>query len=107
MFDDELLQELTIDDLSGGIREIAEIIGIDNVVELIKYAGGDDYYIPSIASYKTMLLERYLRNNRKQLNSYSKLELIRKFKVSGKTISKIRKQIAKENRERLQMRINI
>ena len=42
-----MLKDLTIDDLPQSLKDIADVIGIDSLKDLIKLAGGTSLYIPS------------------------------------------------------------
>ena len=40
------LEEITLDDIDGQYRHIAEIIGVEQFIELIEKLGGTSWYIP-------------------------------------------------------------
>jgi Mor family transcriptional regulator len=42
-----MLDYLTKEDLPESLRDVVDVIGIDNMKELIRLAGGSNLYIPS------------------------------------------------------------
>ncbi|WP_027358413.1 Mor transcription activator family protein [Desulforegula conservatrix] len=55
--------ELSLDDLPGEFREIAEIVGLDGALKLVELCGGSQIYIPKMDSitrqtrYRQMLAD--------------------------------------------------
>lgn len=88
IFDEtRILADLQIEDLvEPQHRAIAEVIGIENFAKLIIFAGGDCYYIPTVAKFKRTLLIKHIKTSKKNINSYSRRELIRKFGLCRKTV---------------------
>lgn len=70
--DREILESLTVDDLQGQHREIAEAVGIEGMIRLSKTFGGNPVYIPEMPKlirnkvYR-MILEEYDGTNIKDL----------------------------------------
>lgn len=85
----EWLKEITIDDIDEQYRNIAEVIGLKNFINLIKLLGGTSWYIPKI---ETVLKEARERKIKKEYNGYNKKELALKYGISERTISYITKE---------------
>lgn len=73
-----MLELLTKEDLPESLIDIEEIIGLDNVKELIKLVGGSSVYIPSENSVLKPVRNKIIKNN---FNGNYK-ELSRKFGIS-------------------------
>jgi len=84
-----IVNSLTIDDLDGDSKLLAEIIGIEPLKELIMYAGGDSYYIPSIKKYSKVLLKRYLTSISTDINAVNKSKLIREYGICRKSVEQV------------------
>lgn len=41
-----MAEGITVDDLQGDMQELAELVGVDQVLELCQLYGGDNLYIP-------------------------------------------------------------
>lgn len=41
-----MAEGITVDDLQGDMQELAELVGVDQVLELCQLFGGDNLYIP-------------------------------------------------------------
>mgnify|MGYP001567456225 CR=1 FL=1 len=73
-----MLKYLTKEDLPESLIDIEEVIGLDNVKEFIKLAGGSSVYIPSENSVLKPIRNKIIR---KSFNGNYK-ELSRKFGIS-------------------------
>lgn len=73
-----MLKYLTKEDLPESLIDIEEVIGLDNVKELIKLAGGSSVYIPSENSVLKPIRNKIIR---KSFNGNYK-EIARKFGIS-------------------------
>ncbi len=51
------IDKITLDDLSEEQREVAEIVGLENYIKLVKYFGGSSIYI-----HKANTLSRNIRD---------------------------------------------
>lgn len=49
------LSDITLENLKGNQRELAEIIGIEAYIKLVKRYGGDDVYIAKETNLMTMI----------------------------------------------------
>ncbi len=85
----KLSEKLTYDDLTEPHRELAEIIGIENLIALADYFGGTHVYIPKMekllkkVKYKAIIEEFDGGNIRK---------LAKKYDVSESTVYRILKE---------------
>lgn len=66
-----MLEYLTKEDLPESLGDIIDTIGIENVKELIKLAGGGNVYIPSensvVKSFRNKLIKENFDGNYKDL----------------------------------------
>ncbi len=85
--DEDLLEIITIEDLDDRNREIAELIGIDNLFEMCKwYGGGEKIYFNKIDG-----ILKNVRDNRvrEEFNGINARELSHKYGVSTVRIRQI------------------
>lgn len=81
--------------LTESQREIADIIGRDNYIKLIKFVDGDSIYIPQ---YSKLVLGEKIRND---FDGYNIRELAKQYKVTPRTIyNKVPKELREIQRER-------
>lgn len=73
-----MLEFLTKEDLPESLIDIEEVIGLDNVKELIRLAGGSSLYIPSENSILKSVRNKIIKES---FNGSYK-ELSRKFGIS-------------------------
>jgi len=68
--------EITLDDLTDESRQIAEVIGLDNLLALARWVGGGSIYIPKLGC-----LTRAERNRaiRAEFNGRNYRELAQKY----------------------------
>lgn len=85
------IDEITIEDIDEQYRHIAEIIGVEQFIELIEKLGGTSWYIPK---KDRVLNEARKRKIKKEFNKYNRRELALKYGVSERTIS----YLAEENK---------
>lgn len=80
------LDLITLDDLTGDQRELAEIIGIEAYINLVCDWGRDSVYIGKC----DRVLKR-LRNERirEEYNGHNVKELARKYKLTARSINMI------------------
>lgn len=86
--------ELTLDDLPDSQREIAEVIGIDNLLKLSDNFAGNPLYINQ---RKELEKEMVYRRIFKEFDGGNVMELTQRYGVSKTTVYKI----VKEKREDL------
>ncbi len=90
----EIIEELTLDDLPDSQREIAEVIGIDNLLKLSDNFAGNSLYINQRKELeKEMVYRRILQ----EFDGGNVTELTQRYGVSRATVYKI----VKEQREEL------
>lgn len=84
--DKELLNAITIDDLSEEQRQIAELIGFDNYKKLVRIFAGMSIYIPKMDSLEASVRNRKIRA---EFNGFNYQELVRKYHISERHIRRI------------------
>lgn len=84
----ELIEETTIDDIGERYRDIVELIGIRNFVELSNYSRGDELYFPKVESIVSPARNRRIK---KEFNGYNTKELADKYNLTTKQIQNILK----------------
>ncbi len=84
---EEWIKEISLDDLEEKNREIAEIIGIENFIELCKYYGGAT---PIYFNKLSKILDT-IRNKKilEEYNKYNVDKLGRKYNLSSERIRQI------------------
>lgn len=93
----EYLSQLTIDDLPGEHRELAETIGLDAFRQLVRVYGGLTMYIPKADNFR-----RDLRNDeiREKFTGKNYRQLAQEYELSDVMIRQIVADIDKEMREK-------
>lgn len=86
---DEFLEELTIEDLKGEARELAETIGLDAFKRLVQaYNGTGRLYIPQLSKITAPIRDRHIYEDYEHGGlSVSKLAL--KYSVSERHIREV------------------
>lgn len=82
----EWMQELTIDELDEKNREIAKIIGIDNLLLLCEYFGGTRIYINKLDHVTALLRNRKIKE---EYNGYNSQQIVRKYNLTEIQIQRI------------------
>jgi Mor family transcriptional regulator len=78
--------EIQLDDLPESVREVANLIGIDALMEIIAHYGGERVYIPK----KQELTRKSIEQQAKELlKTMSAADAAKKLKVSRQTIYRI------------------
>ena len=96
--DNELLKLLTLDDLQGEVRELAELIGMDTFRKLVSvYGGTGRMYIPHP---DTLLIAVRYTKIREEYDGSNIYELCRKWGLSEGYVRKIVAEKANELRRR-------
>lgn len=78
--------KITLDDLKGDQREVAEIIGIDNYKKMVTHFGGDSVYIQK---RDTIIKEIRSQHIAKEFNGFNYRELALKYNLAERTIREI------------------
>lgn len=95
---EEMLDEITLEDLQEQHREIAECIGLENFRKLVRSFGGT---APSIPQAKEVVKIRVYRLIREEYNGANVRALAAKYGVSESTVyNVIREQLRDRARER-------
>ncbi len=88
---DKMLKELTVDDLPEKYREIATVIGIDNLIKLSRAFGGNHFYIPQ---EDAIIKDKVHKTIFREFDGTNKRQLASKYHVSESTVYNIvKKQI--------------
>ncbi len=92
---DEWIRELTPSMLPDGMyKEIAEMIGTDNLLKLSSLIGGSTFYLPKQKQILRPLRDKKIRE---EYNGYNSLELSQKYDVSERWVQQVANQ--KDNDE--------
>ncbi len=86
MLQQNLLTQVKIDDLPEGCQDIAQVIGLKIVIDLIDYAGGSSLYFPSKSSVVKNARNRMIKQN---FDGTNYKQLSKKFGMSDVQIRKI------------------
>lgn len=90
----ELLQLLTLEDLSGESRELAEVIGMEAFIKLVEvYGGTGRMYIPQADTLLIPVRDAKIRKEYDGTNLYA---ICRKWDLSEGTVRRI---VQKKSRE--------
>ncbi|EES74609.1 Mor transcription activator family protein [Paenibacillus sp. oral taxon 786 str. D14] len=88
--EDQWMQWITLDSLPDQYREIAEEIGIENFLKLVKLYGGDELYLPNYDFFIRPVRNQMIRE---EYNGFNRHELARKYKLNERTIRQIVKDV--------------
>lgn len=88
----DLFNNLTQDDLSNDLKMIADLCGMEIVIQLMRNYAGLQFYIPKISSFKSV----YIRIIQSEGLNASNKDLASKLDVSEEFIRKIKIEIKKE-----------
>lgn len=83
--------EIQLSDLQGDQRELAEIIGIEAYLQLVKIYGGTTIYIAKMDKLQNIKRDAEIA---KAFNGYNYRSLAYKYRLSERTVREI---IAREN----------
>ncbi|MEG3038450.1 MAG: Mor transcription activator family protein [Clostridia bacterium] len=79
MRDLDLLNQVHVDDLPEGCKELAQVIGMDTFIDLIEYSGGGSMYFPSKGSVIKNARNRIIKN---KFNGANYKELSKTYGIS-------------------------
>ncbi len=77
---------VTMESLAEELQPIAEIIGIDKLIELSAFLGGTSFYIPT---KKNLIKKATYMAIKKEFNGDNVKELVKKYDLSERTIYRI------------------
>ncbi len=80
------MKELSLNDLDEKNREIAKIIGIDNLLLLCEYFGGTRIYINKLDHVTATLRNMKIKE---EYNGYNSKEIVRKYNLTEIQIQRI------------------
>ncbi len=83
---DKMLMELDVGDLPEKYREIAEVIGIDNLIKLSRVFGGSHFYVPK---EDAIIKEKVHKTIFMEFDGTNKRQLASKYHVSESTVYNI------------------
>lgn len=78
--------QITMDDLPDELRDIAEIIGLDDVVTLMEARGGEAVYFQKLETVTKKIRNREIRRS---FNGMNHRELARRYGLSVRMIRRI------------------
>lgn len=87
-------KEIEINDLDEKNKEIAEVIGIENLLKLSKTYGGESLYINK---YEEVIKNRRDKNIKNEYNRYNVKKLASKYNLTEKRIKQIVQDLGMEN----------
>lgn len=88
------IREIELDDLDEKNKEIAEIIGIGNLLKLAKAYGGESLYINK---FDEIIKTRRDKNIKTEYNRYNIKKLAIKYNLTEKRIKQIVSELGMEN----------
>lgn len=94
---ENLLAALTLDDLSGRDREMAEAVGMDAFKQLVTKYGGSEPYIPKASSLVIPIRNELIR---REFDGTNHVELAIKYDLTERFVRTIVEEKAKEIRRR-------
>lgn len=84
---EEILNDLTLDDLTGDIKKAAEEIGTDNIKKLSLSMGGTRLYIPQPYGLGIETIKRMVKQDSATLSTRETAE---KYNIGERTVTKYR-----------------
>lgn len=91
---EEWTKEIDLNDLDVKNREIAEVIGIENLLKLAKSYGGESLYINK---FDEIVKVRRDKNIKMEYNRYNVKKLANKYNLTEKRIKQIVSELGMEN----------
>lgn len=82
----EWRDNLELNDIDENYRDIAEEIGVENFIKIVKKFGGTSLYIPKLKTVYNDIIRRLVL---KEYNGHNKKKLAVKYDVSERTIQTI------------------
>jgi Mor family transcriptional regulator len=81
---DKLLNDLTIEMIPEGLyRQIAELIGIENLARLAELIGGTTFYLPKLESFMKPARDAHIKA---EYNGYNHVELAKRYGVTDRWV---------------------
>ncbi len=82
----DLLSLITIDDLNGVIEKVADEVGIETVIFLIRVFGGENFYVPSKRKMLRVALSKAVE---REYDGTNGLDLALRYNTTRGTIEKL------------------
>lgn len=80
-------EELTVEQIPEGLyRDIAEAIGVENLIKLTQLIGGSTFYLPKTESVMRPVRDAKIRE---EFNGYNHLQLAVKYNVSERWVRQL------------------
>lgn len=90
----ELIEQLTLDDLTGNAQDLAQTIGLDAFIRLVKiYGGTSNLYVPKAEELIKPVRDRLIRQ---EFNGVNIGRLARKWGLTDRYIREIVKEEKKK-----------
>lgn len=102
--EEQLLRELTIEDLQEQHRDFAEALGMENLIRLSEYFGGTSIYVPQ---RRELVKQRVYGMIRKEYDGTNIKELASKYEVSESTVYNVVRDILMRGAEKREAKYNI
>lgn len=102
--EEQLLRELTIEDLQEQHRDFAEALGMENLIKLSEHFGGTSIYVPQ---KRELVKLRIYGMIRKEYDGTNIKELASKYEVSESTIYNVVRDILLRGGEKREAKYNI
>jgi Mor family transcriptional regulator len=84
---DALAKELTLEQIPEGLyKQIAEAIGVENLVKLTQLVGGSTIYLPKTESVIRPVRDAKIKE---EFNGYNHLELAKKYDVTERWVRQL------------------
>lgn len=84
--DAEIMDKVDLDDLPLQVKEIAEVIGIENTKKLISVLGGSSYYVPKVSTFRTIVFAKDMQADKSLIHRHSYRKLGKMYGISDATI---------------------
>lgn len=81
-----MIERLELKDVPANMQDIAQEIGIEAFIKLIKLVGGNSIYFPNEINLTRSIRNRYIKEN---FDGSNYLELSRKYHISDVQVRKI------------------
>lgn len=102
--EEQLLRELTIEDLQEQHRDFAETLGMENLIKLSEHFGGTSIYVPQ---KRELVKQRVYGMIRSEYDGTNIKELAGKYDVSESTVYNVVRDILLRGSEKREAKYNI
>lgn len=102
--EEQLLRELTIEDLQEQHKDFAEVLGMENLIRLSEHFGGTSIYVPQ---RRELVKQRVYGMIRKEYDGTNIKELASKYEVSESTVYNVVRDILMRGAEKREAKYNI